>query len=123
MLRWQEANLGRRIGERQVGHENETSWAPKVSTSPSSTATATTTTFVRAIALFHVLRDDKANPFTWHLGREGSPPLVLDGLDASCLRTLNEKLGPNFFCLAISIVFEIADLRSNSFITFSRLLD
>lgn len=43
MLRRQEANLGRRIGERQVGHENETRRAPKVSTSPPLTATATAT--------------------------------------------------------------------------------
>jgi len=41
------------------------------------------------IGLFH--RDDKANPFTWHLGRGRSPSLVLDGLDASCLHTLNAR--------------------------------
>ncbi|KYN41699.1 hypothetical protein ALC56_03842 [Trachymyrmex septentrionalis] len=54
----------------------------------------------REIVLFH--RDDKANPFTWHLGRGGSPSLVLDGLDASCLHTLNARreIRPNFFCPA-----------------------
>lgn len=78
----------------------------------------------REIALFHVLRDDKANPFTWHLGRGGSPSLVLDGLDASCLHTLDARreIRPNFFCPATA-----SSLKPRIYVliplSLSRLLD
>lgn len=64
MLRRQEANLGRRIGERQVGHENETNalrhrcrWQRSSRIASSITRTLST------------MRDDRANPFTWHAPR------------------------------------------------------